>query len=116
MSINKALVIVFCILGLLVVFTAINLNRSKSVPSSENEFIDDGVLMMNIQCVPEIVRSFERVREVYGKKNILVFRFARNSCNNCLDSQLNELLSFQEEIGKERVWVFPAYPDDRNCI
>ena len=25
-----------------------------------------------------------------------------------------EILSFQEEIGKEHIWVFPAYPDNRN--
>ena len=114
MSINKVLIAVFCILTLLVVVTIINLNRSKSASSSVYEYVNDEALMINIRCVPEIVRSYERVKEVYGKKNILFFRYVISSCNSCLDSQLNELLTFQEEVGKEYVWIFPAYPDDRN--
>lgn len=29
-------------------------------------------------------------------------------------NQLNEILKLQEEIGKDNIWIFPAYPDDRN--
>ena len=114
MSLNKALVVVFCVLSLLVAVTVINLNRSKNSPSYVFEYTDDKALMINIRLAPEIIRSYERVKDVYGKKNILFFRYVNNTCNSCLDSQLNELLAFQEEIGKEYVWIFPAYPDDRN--
>ena len=114
MSLNKALVVVFCILSLLAVVTVINLNRSKSASSYVFEYTDDEALMTNICLAPEIIRSYERVKDVYGKKNTLFFRYVNNTCNSCLDSQLNELSTFQEEIGKEYVWIFPAYPDDRN--
>ena len=116
MNLNRALAISLFILGLLIILTCINLNRSKSVTSQKYEYPDDGALMFNVQCIPEIIRSYERVKEVYGKKNILVFRYVSNSCNSCLDSQLNELLTFQEEIGREHVWVFPAYSNDRNSM
>ena len=114
MSLNKALVVVLCILGLLVVVTVINLNRPKIASFSTNEYSDGEVFITNLVNVPKIVRSCDRVKELYGRKNILFFRYIINSCSSCLDSQLNELLSFQEEIGKEHIWVFPAYPDDRN--
>ena len=114
MSLNKSLIITFCVLTLLVIVTVINLNRSKSVSSSDYENKDDEALMMNISHVPEIVRSYEKVKDIYGKKNILIFRFVSTTCNICKYNQLNELLIFQDEIGKENVWVFPAYPDDRN--
>ena len=114
MSINKALIAVFSILSLFVVVTIFNLNYSKITSLPANEYIDDEALITSVVCVPEIVRSYDRVKEVYGRKNILFFRYIIYSCSSCLDSQLNELLSFQEEIGKEYVWVFPAYPDDRN--
>ena len=116
MSLNKALVVVFCILSLLVAVTVINLDRSKSASSYVFEYTDDEALMINIRLAPEIIRSYERVKDVYGKKNFLFFRYVSNSCNSCLDNQLNELLTFQEEIGKEHVWIFPAYPNDRNSM
>ena len=114
MNLNKVLATVFCILSLLVIVTIINLNHLKSASSVVHENVDDEALMINILCLPEIVRSYENVKEVNVNKNILFFRFISNSCNSCLDSQLKELLKFQEEIGKEYVWIFPAYPDDRN--
>ena len=114
MNINRALIVSLFILILLTVATVVNLNNSKSPTYSVSEYRDDEAFMINVQCVPEIVRSYESVKEVYGKKNILFFRYVNNSCNSCVDSQLNELLNFQEEIGKEHIWVFPAYPNDRN--
>ena len=114
MNLNKTLAVVLSILILLVVVTIINLNRSKNPSSFDSINLHNEVIILNSRCVPDIVRSYERVKDIYGIKNILFFRFANNSCNSCLDSQLNELLSFQEEVGKEKIWVFPAYPDDRN--
>ena len=115
MSLNKALVVGFCVLNLLVVVTVFNLNRSKSAPLLVHD-TDDEALLLNICLTPEIVRSYEKVKDVYGQKNTMVFRFVSSSCNSCLDSQLNALLTFQEEIGKAHIWVFPAYPDDRNSM
>ena len=115
MNLNKALIITFCIFSVLAVITVMNFNRSKD-DQYRLEFSDNGALIINFACVPEIVRSYEKVKEVYGKKNTLIFRYISNSCNSCLDSRLNELLTFQEEICKERIWIFPAYPDDRNSI
>ena len=114
MNINKALVVICTVLSLLVVITVINFNCSKSVSSTISENTDDEALTINIQCIPEIVRSYEKVKDIYDNRNMLFFRYADNSCNTCRDSQLIELLNFQEEIGKEYVWIFPAYTDDRN--
>ena len=114
MNLNKALIAVFGVLCLFVVVTIFNIKQSKIASLTINEYRCDEVLIINIVCAPEIVRSFDKIKEVYDRRNILFFRYVTNSCNSCLDSQLNELLSFQEEIGKEHIWVFPAYPDDRN--
>jgi len=116
MNLNKALVVIFCVLSLLVVITFININRPKAVQYAVDENKCDEALMNNIRWTPEIIRSYKRVKEVYNKKNILFFRYAGNSCNTCLNSQLSELLSFQEEIGKKHVWIFPAYSKDRNSM
>ena len=115
MNINRALIVSLFILSLLAVVTVVNVSLSKRTTNGY-DYTNDETLMINTLCVPEIIRSYEGVKEVYGKKNILFFRYVNNSCNSCLDSQLNELLTFQEEIGKERVWVFPAYPNDRNSM
>jgi len=69
--------------------------------------------MNNIRCTPEVVRSYEKVKDVYGRKNTLIFRYISASCSSCTDSHLEEILAFQEETGKDNVWIYPAYPNDR---
>ena len=112
MSLNRILIILFGILILLSALTAIQFNRSKS---GRVEFvtIDDEILATHIHCVPEIVRSFNNVKDVHGKNNTLFYRYTNNSCSSCLNYYLFELLALQEAIGKEHIWIFPAYPDDR---
>ena len=101
---------------MLLVFTIVNLNNSTSTLSYVSDNTNDEVLLINVQWAPEIIRSYESIKDIYSNKNILFFRYANNSCNTCLDSQLKELLAFQEEIGKVYVWVYPAYPNDRNSM
>ena len=117
MNLNRALIVILCILSLLVIVTAININNSNSKRiEHSSDFADYEPLMTNVWCVPEIIRSYENVKEIYGKKNILFFRYINNSCNSCFNSQLNEILVLQEEIGKKYVWIFSAHPDDRNSM
>ena len=113
MNLNKALFLSFGILALLVLATVFHVNRLKSA-GYENVIIDDEILITHIHCLPEITRSYEKVKDVYGKKSTLVFRYSNNSCSSCIIYYLNEILALQEEIGKEHIWIYPAYPDDRS--
>lgn len=103
------------LLILLAIVTVINFGRSKD-SETEHEFTanNNELLMTNIRCVPKIVRSYEKVKDVYGGKNILFFRYVNNACSSCLNGYLTEILALQEEIGKKHIWIFPAYPDDRS--
>lgn len=67
MNINRALIVVFILLSLLGVITVINLHRSKSIQYDVYENTDDDALMQNIQWAPEIIRSFEKVKEVKNR-------------------------------------------------
>ena len=120
MNLNKALIAVLCLLSVLVAVTVVNLSRSTSVEYGEeltdDQFMVGETLMANIRLTPDIVRSYDSIKEYYDFRNILIFRYTQNTCQICLDSQLNALLAFQEEIGKAYVWVLPAYPDDRNAL
>jgi len=115
MNLNRALVILSGFLLCLVIITVINLNfnRSKSKLTKYEFLIDTEVLLSNIQCIPEIIRSYEKVKDIHGVKNSLFFRYIKNDCSSCLNSDLNEILTLQEEIGKDHIWIFPAYPDNR---
>jgi len=110
MNSNKALIFFSCFLFVLVVVSALNHsgNNRYEYISTDNE-----LLMSNIHFIPDIVRSYEKVKIDYGRKNTLIIRYANNLCDNCFDSLLDELLSFQEEIGKDFICIFPAYPNDR---
>jgi len=113
MNINKILPISFCFLFLFVTVTILNLNYSRK-RGYGYEVTDNEILSTNISCIPEIIRSYERIKHIYGKNNTLFFRYVNNTCSSCIDSQLTEILTLQEEIGKDYIWIFPAYPDDRN--
>ena len=113
MNINKVLTGLFVFLFLLVaVTTVIRLNFFND-SCVEIVIADDEVLMENVRFAPEIVRSYETVKEVYGLRNILFFRYDKQACKSCIEVYLSELFALQEEIGKEHVWIFPAFPDDR---
>ena len=107
---NKNLILIglCCFLALLVVISGVNNSKNNRYEhtSTENVF-----LMMNISCIPEIIQSFEMVKDTYGRKNTLFLRYGNAWFD---DNLLDELLALQEEIGKERVWIFPAFPNDRN--
>ena len=111
MNSNRALIVLFGFLILTATGTAIRFNLSKS-NRIELVTVDDEALMTHIMTVPEIVRSYESVKDMYGIKNALFFRYAYNSCSSCINSYLAEVLALQEQIGKEHVWIYPAYPDD----
>ena len=112
MNSNKVLIIVSCFLTALVVLSAIagSRNNKHGLTTTDNE-----LFMTNVQCIPDIIKSFESAKNTYPEKNILFVRYSKSSCTPCNDSFLTELLLFQEEIGKENVWIFPAYPDNRNA-
>jgi len=111
MNSNKVLIGLFVVLFFLLILTLINLNHSKI--KSNSELIDD-LFVTNIQCIPEIIRSYEKVKAIYDKRNVLIFRYVNTTCSTCNDIFLADILAFQEEIGKDHIWIFPAYPNDRN--
>ena len=111
MNLNRALVISLSLLVLFVVAAVFTFSKHNKVSYVVS---DSEALIANVLLVPEIIRSYDKVKDIYGKKNSLFFRYVQTSCSSCFDSQLNEILTLQEEIGNDRIWIFPAYPDDRN--
>ena len=113
MNINKILTGLFILLLLFVAVTTVIRFNFFNDSRVEIVIADDEVLMENVRFVPEIVRSYETVKEALGLKDILFFRYDKHSCKNCIETYLLELFELQEEIGKEYIWIFPAFPDDR---
>jgi hypothetical protein len=112
MNSNKILIVISILLMILVIISGI-----MSVKKSSNKYVinndNDEFFIVNIQYISEVIRSYEKVKHLYGKKNALIYRYVNNTCNSCLNTNLEELLVLQGEIGKEKIWIFPAYPSDR---
>jgi len=54
------------------------------------------------------------IREKVGSKSsVLVYRFSKNMCAGCVHEDLSEIEQFQKDIGKGKIVLLPAYPDDR---
>ena len=110
MNLNKISIAVCCILIILVIVSGFN--QANNNKFRYNLIGDNELLKMNIQCIPKVVQSYERVKQHY-EKNILLFRYAQTTCSTCNDANLNEILELQEEIGKDNILIFPAYLNDR---
>ena len=111
MNLNKITIILSCSLILItflfVIFYSSN-NRNETL-SNENE-----LFLINVCYIPNVIRSYKEVSHIYGRQNCLLFRYVQTSCNSCNDKYLNALLTFQDEIGKDNVWIYSAYPNDRS--
>ena len=105
MNINRVLIVLSSILIMLAALIVFQFNQTKSA-RIEKIYVDNEVLMANIICTSDIVHSYEKVKDVYGKKNILFFRYSNTSCNSCIFNYLAEILTLQEEIGKEQKICF----------
>ncbi|MDR2037343.1 MAG: hypothetical protein LBQ60_05410 [Bacteroidales bacterium] len=44
----------------------------------------------------------------------MIYRYSQFICDDCIQAELEELRNLQNEIGKEYIWILPAYDDTRN--
>ena len=60
---NRTLIIITCFLAMLVVLSVIAHSRNNRF-----EYIatDNELLMTNLNCIPDVVRSYESVKDIYG--------------------------------------------------
>ena len=67
--------------------------------------------------VAEVVRQFHKYQNksdtLYKQLPLLIYRYSQYICNNCIQTELDVLNSFMKDIGKEHVWVLPAFEDTR---
>lgn len=64
------------------------------------------------------IKHSRQVKDVYlkgvNKSNLLIYRYCDETCDKCIEEDLQALLKFQEEIGKEFILVVPSFPESRN--
>ena len=48
-----------------------------------------------------------------NKTSILIYRYSKYMCESCIQEDLQEIEFFQKEIGKEKILLLPAYPNNR---
>ena len=53
------------------------------------------------------------IGHIIQKKNILIYRFSDDMCENCVYEDLSNLRQLQKEIGKDKILLLPAYKNDR---
>ena len=113
MNFNKLLYLLICFLFFLLLTTIVHFyyySNNKNVVVQ----VDNESLLTNIAYTPQIISSCNKFNLNFDKKNVILFRYFNNTCSKCIDTFLNEILALQEEIGKDKIWILPAYPDDRN--
>lgn len=51
---------------------------------------------------------------IINEKNILIYRFSDDMCENCIYEDLTLLRQIQKEFGFEKILLLPAYAENRN--
>lgn len=55
------------------------------------------------------------IQEVLDKKtSVLIYRFSKYICESCINDDLKEIELLQKETGRDKIMLFPYYPNDRN--
>ena len=78
----------------------------------------ESVWIENLKKYSPIYTDFSHnkvaIQEKTGNKtSVLVYRFSKYMCKSCIQEDLQEIELFQEEIGKGKILLLPAYPDSR---
>jgi len=82
---------------------------------SENHWI------INLKLYPQIYNDFlyNKVllqEKTDNKTSVLIYRYSKYMCENCIQEDLVEIEQFQKEIGREKVLLLPSFPDNRAGI
>ncbi|MDR1882065.1 MAG: hypothetical protein LBR26_04705 [Prevotella sp.] len=109
-------VIIFVILIILYITPDKKNEDSAGYLQHQDSLVDSRMLLHSVQLSAEIYRSFYMNRE-YWKNNlkepVLIYRYPQYMCKSCYNEDIEELLSFQEEAGKDKVLVLPAFEDNK---
>lgn len=117
MNINKFFL--FALLGSLVMlltfFFIEKMNVMKSRTENKllnkalNESFEKFVFYMDERSDIAIGHLKEKVFPV---KNVLVYRFKEDMCDECVDQDLGELYNFQQQVGKHNLLILPNYEEN----
>ena len=94
------------------VFVAVLITACKEKPvriiSYMPEIVLEQVIMSSkVYCSPDFNLKLPN-------NLTLVYRYSNHICQTCIVEDLMELRDFQQKIGKEKILVLPAFPEDRN--
>lgn len=79
---------------------------NKAIYESFEKFVlyMDGCSDISVGCLKE---------HVFPIRNVLIYRFKDDMCDECIDQDLSELYKFQCKVGKEHILILPAYEENR---
>ena len=79
---------------------------------SEQMWIEN--LKLSSQIYGNYVKNKDFIQEIIGNKtSVLIYRYSKYMCEGCIQEDLQEIEFLQEEIGKDKILLIPAYPDNR---
>lgn len=79
---------------------------NKAINESFEKFVlyMDGCSDISVGCLKEYV---------FPVRNVLIYRFKDDMCDECIDQDLGELYNFQCKVGKKCILILPAYKKNR---
>jgi hypothetical protein len=99
------------------------IERKKSENLLQNTIADassdlNEILLSQVSLYSFFTKNNSPIVNIERKENekaILIYRFSKYMCEGCVNEDILELLDFQEDFGKNRIWILPAaYEDTRN--
>lgn len=77
---------------------------------------DNGLLLSYVLYTAEMLKDISMTsinRNAFPEKNVLMYCFSQNMCDECVYQDLEVLYEMQTKIGKDKVLLLPMYETDR---
>jgi len=87
----------------------------------QRNYTSNSDLLCNNKKIVEVMNSYRRFRaslpsdslHLPSGKPLLIYRYSQFVCNACVFDDLKELEALLDDVGKERILILSAFPDNR---
>jgi hypothetical protein len=122
---KKHLYLLWSILTVLLLYFNVtnNIKLHRCEHEKDNNEASNYVMFYNINHISEVINSYNEnkdiLRYVFLKQvdfPVLIYRYQQGICSPCFQEDLSVLYRLQDETGKDRILIIPAYEEDKNSL
>ena len=101
---------------LLFIFFIVACNKKETMKKDSTLYHSDSIFLHHV--LTNHIKYSRKVKDIplkgINKSNLLIYRYCDETCDKCVEEDLQALLEIQAKIGKNAILVIPSFPENRN--